>query len=194
LKGFHFGYTQTSFWDLSSDSAPFEDTSYKPELFFLSSNIDTGAPGIKRLFLQTGFQHESNGRGGEFSRSTNIFYAKPIFIFFNDKNQFGLQVSPKVWAYVNSNDDTNPDLEDYRGYFDLELKFGYADGFVQGSHLGWAKEGGSVQVDLTYPMRRFLLKNFDWYLQVQYVNSLAESLLNYTERSEAFRLGFAIVR
>ena len=194
IQGFHFAYTQTSFWDLKSASMPFEDTSYKPELLFLSSNIDTGAPGIKRLFLQTGFQHESNGRGEEFSRSTNIVYAKPVFIFFNEKNRFGLQVSPKVWAYVNNDDDTNPDLEDYRGYFDLELKFGKADSFVLGSHFGWAKEGGSVQVDLTYPLHRFLFKNFDWYLQAQYVNSLAESLLNYRERTEAFRLGFAIVR
>jgi len=34
VKGFHIAYTQTSFWDLKSDSKPFEDTSYKPEFFF----------------------------------------------------------------------------------------------------------------------------------------------------------------
>jgi len=33
FQGLHFGYTQTSFWDLKSESAPFEDTSYKPEFF-----------------------------------------------------------------------------------------------------------------------------------------------------------------
>ena len=193
-KGFHFGYTQTSFWDLESASAPFEDTSYKPEFFFLSSNIDTGALGIKRLFLQAGFQHESNGRGGEFSRSANNLYVNPIFIFFDEESQFGFQISPKVWAYVSNDEDTNSDLEDYRGYFDLGLKFGKADGFVLGSHFGWAKEGGSVQVNLTYPVHRFLFNNLDVYLQAQYVNGLAESLLNYRERTEAFRIGLAIVR
>ena len=30
LNGFHFAYTQTSYWDLAADSLPFEDTSYKP--------------------------------------------------------------------------------------------------------------------------------------------------------------------
>ena len=35
------------------------------------------------------------------------------------------------------------------------------DGFVLDSHFGWAKEGGSVQVDLTYPLHRFLSNNFD---------------------------------
>ena len=34
----------------------------------------------------------------------------------------------------------------------------------------------------------------DVYLQFQYVNALAENLINYKERTEAFRLGFSIVR
>ena len=110
------------------------------------------------------------------------------------ESRFGFQVSPKVWAYVSNDEDTNPDLEDYRGYFDLGFKFGKADGFVLGSHLGWAKEGASVQLDLTYPLHRFLFNNLDVYLQAQYFNGYAESLLHYRERSDAFRLGLAIVR
>ncbi len=39
IGGFHFGYTQTSFWDLESGSFPFEDSSYKPELFHLTENL-----------------------------------------------------------------------------------------------------------------------------------------------------------
>lgn len=74
------------------------------------------------------------------------------------------------------------------------MKFGKADSFVLGSIFRWAKEGGSIQLDLTYPLNRFLFKNLDLYLQAQYVNSLAESLLDYTERNEAFRFGLAIVR
>ena len=194
VKGFHFAYTQTSFWDLKSSSMPFEDTSYKPELFYLSSNIDTGAKGVRRLFLQTGFQHESNGRGGDASRSTNYLYAKPILIFYSEQSRLGLQIAPKVWAYVANEESSNPDLADYRGYFDLELKLGQGDGLVLGSNFRWAQEGGSLQLDLTYPLRRILFGNIDVYLQAQYVNSLAESLLNYKERSEALRFGLAIVR
>jgi len=193
VKGFHFAYTQTSFWDLKSASAPFEDTSYKPELFFQTANIETGLTGIKRLFLQAGFQHESNGRGAEYSRSTNYLYVKPIFIVFNEKNRFGLQVAPRIWTYVANDENNNPDLADYRGYFDLELKFGKADSFVLGTLLGWASEGGSIEMDLTYPLHQFS-SNVQVYLQAQYANRLAESLLNYRERTEAFRFGFAIVR
>ena len=191
-KGFHFAYTQTSFWDLKSASKPFEDTSYKPEFFFLSPNIRI--PWATGFFVKGGFQHESNGRGGEDSRSTNFLYIKPIYIAYHKNTKLGIMIAPKIWTYIANEDENNPDLEDYRGYFDLEIKLGQADGFVLGSHFRWAKEGGSMELDLTYPLNRFIFKNLDLYFQVQYVNALAESLLNYRNRTEALRLGFAIVR
>jgi len=193
VQGFHFAYTQTSFWDLKSASAPFEDTSYKPEFLFQSADIETNLSGIKKLFLEAGFQHESNGRGAEYSRSTNFLFVKPIFIVFNEKNRFGLQVAPRIWTYVANDEDNNPDLADYRGYFDLELTFGKADSLVLDTLLGWANKGGSIEMDLTYPLHQFS-NNVHVYLQTQYVNSLAESLLHYQERTEAFRFGFSIVR
>ncbi|MBN1841310.1 MAG: phospholipase A [Deltaproteobacteria bacterium] len=194
LKGLHFGYTQTSFWDLKSDSAPFEDTSYKPELFFLSSNIKKRPSWMQGFFLQTGFQHESNGRGGEFSRNTNQLYAKPFFILYDNKTQLGIQIAPKIWTYVHNDNDTNPDLEDYRGFFDLEVKLGKADSFVLESHLRWADEGVSTQWDFTYPLHQHVFRHLGFYFQAQYVNALAESLIDYRERNEALRLGLAIVR
>lgn len=194
VKGFHLAYTQTSFWDLKSASKPFKDTSYKPEFFFQSPNLQVGLSGINGLFLQTGFQHESNGRGGADSRSTNFLYLQPTFILFNPNSRFGFQLSTRVWRYVSNDDHTNPDLADYRGYFDVDLKLGSADGFVLGSNLRWARRGGSVQLDLTYPLHHFSFDNFDLYFQAQYVNSLAESLLHYRDRTKALRLGFAIVR
>ena len=192
VKGFHLAYTQTSFWDLESASKPFEDNSYKPEFFFLSPNIRI--PWATGFFVKSAFQHESNGRGGEDSRSTNFLYIKPIYIAYDKNTKLGIMVAPKIWAYIANEDENNPDLNDYRGYFDLEIKVGQANGFVLGSHFRWAKEGGSMELDLTYPLHRFIFKNLDLYFQVQYVNALAESLLNYKDRTEALRLGFAIVR
>jgi len=192
VKGFHFAYTQISFWDLESASKPFEDTSYKPEFFFLSPNISI--PWATGFFVKSGFQHESNGRGGEDSRSTNFLYIKPIYIAYDKNSKLGIMIAPKIWAYIANEDENNPDLKDYRGYFDVEIKVGQADGFVLGSHFRWAKEGGSMELDLTYPLHRFIFKNLDLYFQVQYVNALSESLLNFRDRTEALRLGFAIVR
>jgi outer membrane phospholipase A len=193
LKGFHFGYTQTSFWDLKSESIPFKDTSYKPEFFFISPNIMTPEYKKYRFFMQTGLQHESNGRDDEESRSTNFLYIKPMFLCFADKRPYGLLISPKIWAYVNNEDETNRDLYKYRGYFELEVAVGKADSFLLESSFYRGSKGGSVIVDFYYPMHK-IFTNFDIYFQAQYTNALAESLLNYKERNESFRLGFAIVR
>ncbi len=192
VKGFHFAYTQTSFWDLKSASKPFEDTSYKPEFFLLSPNIRI--PWATGFFVKGGFQHESNGRRGEDSRSTNFLYIKPIYIAYDKHTKLGIMIAPMIWAYIANEDENNPDIRDYRGYFDVEIKVGQADGFVLGSHFRWAKEGGSMELDLTYPLHRFIFKNLNLYFQAQYVNALADSLLNFRDRTEAVRLGFAIVR
>jgi len=194
ITGFHFGYTQTSFWDLKSASAPFEDTSYKPEVLFLFTNITSGIPCAKGFFVQSGLQHESNGRDGNASRSTNFLYLRPMCVFYDEASRLGLMVAPRLWLYLANAEDTNPDLSEYRGYFDLEVKVGKADGVVLGSHLRWAEEGGSTQLDLTYPLHRWLSGNLDVYLQVQYVDGLAESLLHFRERTRALRLGVALVR
>ena len=194
VSGFHFAYTQTSFWDLSSSSKPFEDTSYKPELFFQSRNLLARATGPRRLFYQTGFQHESNGRGGTESRSTNFLYFQPLFIFYNPVSKWGVGIGPKVWAYVGNDNETNPDLPDYRGYFDLQIKAGKANSIVFDSHFGYAQEGGSMELNLTYPLHKLFFHNLDLYIQLQYVNRLAENLIDFRERTEAVRIGFAIVR
>jgi len=193
VTGIHFGYTQTSFWDLGSDSAPFEDTSYKPELFHLTDNVSWRPSWLKGLFLQTGLLHESNGRDEDQSRTINTFYLKPIAILYNKNNGLGLQVVPKVWVYVK-NGEHNKDVRDYRGFFELELKAGEADRLVTTTALRWAREGGSVQVDLDYPVRGELSKNLEIYLHCQYVNALAESLLHYRDRTEALRFGISFIR
>lgn len=194
VEGIHFAYTQTSFWDLASDSKPFEDTSYKPEFFFQTNNLPTGIDWLKGCFVQAGLQHESNGFGGEESRSTNFAYIEPSFILMNEKNLTGLKISPHFHLYINNDDETNTDLADYRGYWDLRLTFGKADRFIVDSRLRWADAGGSAQIDVTYPLHRLFQDNVDLYLQIEYVNALAENLLHYSERTEAIRIGIAIVR
>ncbi|MEN8136004.1 MAG: phospholipase A [Thermodesulfobacteriota bacterium] len=193
VKGFHFGYTQTSYWNLKDDSLPFEDTSYKPELFHISRNIGGRPSWLKGFFMQTGFRHESNGQAEPISRSTNYFYIRPVFIFYREKSRLGLAISPKLWTYID-NSEQNHDLADYRGYAELDVSLGKADSLVLVSKWRWAKEGGSVQVDLSYPASHYLSDNINLYLHFQYVNTLAESLLNYQDRSEAFRLGLSFIR
>jgi outer membrane phospholipase A len=195
LPGFHFGYTQTSFWDLASDSKPFEDTSYKPELFYLSKDIRQDyATWISRLDFQTGLQHESNGRDYPASRSLNILYIKPL-VAVGDTEGLHFTFAPKIWIYVGDMSE-NPDIEDYRGYFDLLLKFGSPDGMEITTNLRKGTEGGkgSVQIDFMYPLSRVTAGNLGFYFHAQYFTGYAEDLLNYDEKTSQLRVGLAFIR
>jgi outer membrane phospholipase A len=193
VSGFHLGYTQRSIWDLKSESKPFDDTSYMPEVFYLLPKIDLGIDRISAFGIQGGFQHESNGKGGEDSRSTNYLYIRPV-MGIHLFGPYHVKIAPKIYTYVENEDETNEDLDDYRGYFDLEAGVLNPEGIALNSHLFWGKEGGSIQLDLTYPMSQLLGKSLNVYLQAQYFSGYAETLLHYNERHDAFRLGFAIVR
>ncbi|NIW14677.1 MAG: hypothetical protein GWN31_12285, partial [Candidatus Thorarchaeota archaeon] len=71
-----FGYTQLSFWQLYDKdmSSPFRETNYEPEIFF-KFDTDFNVLGLRNRLITIGFNHESNGRGGELSRSWNRIFA-----------------------------------------------------------------------------------------------------------------------
>ncbi|MGD8701496.1 MAG: phospholipase A [Desulfosarcina sp.] len=193
LSGFYLGYTQRSLWDLKSDSKLFEDTSYAPELFYLLPKIDLNVDRISAFGLQGGIQHHSNGKGEGDSRSTNFLYLKPI-MSLHLAGPYHLRIAPKIFAYVGNDDETNPDLADYLGYVDLETGIIDPQGLALNTHLWWAREGATVQLDLSYPLTQLLTKSFNFYLQAQYFSGYGNTLLNYDQRTDAFRLGVSIVR
>jgi outer membrane phospholipase A len=190
-----FGFTQTSLWDWERESAPFEDSSYKPELMFQFRRLArAGESDWFQLGLQTGLMHESNGRDGINSRSLNIGYLRPKVIFGHEDDwQFTL--APRAWLYIGELDD-NPDLERYRGYADLRATIGTPGGIELAAlaRVGDEFDRGSLQLDLTFPLRQIRWVGFTWYLQAQYFTGYGESLLHYNERSEAFRIGFSLYR
>jgi len=193
LENLYFGYTQTTYWDLESSSAPFVDSSYKPELFFYCSDIpQTWIPGITRFGLQTGFHHESNGRDGEASREVNIFYVKPMFTF-GDLTGYHFIFSPNVWVHLGN---PSENIEDYRGFFDLGLSYGIRDGLLVSSSLrkGIRAGRGSIQMDCSYPMNRMFTGKLNFYLLAQFYSGYGETLLYYDQRYTFFRIGFAVYR
>ena len=50
----------------------------RPKVFYLLPKIDLGVDRMSAFGIQGGFQHESNGKSGEDSRSTNYLYMKPV--------------------------------------------------------------------------------------------------------------------
>jgi Outer membrane phospholipase A len=193
LEGFNIGYTQTSLWDWNRASAPFFDSSYKPELLYLRDRLLGGGPtNWYRLDLQAGVQHESNGKDGDSSRSLNITYIRPTFTIGGDE-ELHLTLMPRAWVYIGDLSD-NPDIARYRGYVDLRAILAYKGLQLSAyGRMGNHTDRGSVQVDLTYPLRKFW-GTFSTYFHVQYFNGFGESLLEYNERSTAWRAGFSLYR
>jgi phospholipase A1 len=190
-----FAFTQRSLWDLEGESSPFYDTSYMPEIMYqaLTPKPEQRDRWFTWLGLQAAFKHESNGREGEISRSLNTVYARPVFAF-GRLDGWHLLALPEVFTYVTSNKE-NPGLDEYRGFGKLQLVLGRNDGPSLLATLSAGKdfERGSLQLDLTLPLRTKLLK-FESYLLIQYFNGYGESLRSYREESESARAGMSLVR
>ncbi len=192
--GLNVAYTQTSLWDFDRPSAPFFDSSYKPEFMWRTEDLFPGTVSWwEHLGLQAGIQHESNGKDGPDSRSLNVMYLQPTFLF-GDSERLFLSLSPRAWFYVGDLSD-NPDIKDYRGYAGLSMKVGWGSSVQLAGlfRVGDDLDRANMQLDLTYPTAR-LFGNLDLYLHAQYFNGWGEGLLNYNERSWTFRVGVSLYR
>lgn len=196
LRGLYIGFTQRSLWDIDADSSPFFDTSYMPEIMYESqSYLDLGKPGgFQILGFQAGVRHESNGRDGLNSRSLNIIYFRPA-VAFGRLDGWNLVLAPRFFTYVSDLGD-NRDIADYRGYGEFAAIFGKNDSVALSvsGRLGRAGHKGSVQADLTIPVRFDKLFDFATYVLIQYWNGYGESLRNYDKQTSTIRAGFSLIR
>jgi outer membrane phospholipase A len=192
LAGLHFAYTQNSIWDLGQASKPFRDTSYRPSLFYQWRTANA-ADLSKLKSVQAGFEHESNGKDGAASRSINTLFVRPEWRIILASNRH-FAIVPKLLVYLDKTD--NPDIQRYRGYADLHLRFGNDREWLLTSNLRRGTANfGTAQFDLSYPLKRSLFADTGGYLHFQYVNGYGESLLDYNVRRKSqFRVGFSIVR
>ena len=194
-----FGYTQKSIWDTWDNSAPFEDHNFNPEIFWCS-NIDGCGNRLlslskeeidkRRYHLRIGAEHESNGKDGDDSRAWNRIYVKPTYMRnIGDGTVF---ISPKVWAIVSHGSENN-DIEDYLGYFDLNLRYLIKNKFNVSTTLRRGSEEGSVLADLSFPLRQFALtERFNAHLYFQYFDGYGEDLIRYNKDRQVFRAGLRL--
>ncbi len=190
LANLYFSFTQSSLWDLSANSKPFRDTSYRPSVFWQGTSLGDG---IKPDLLRAGFEHESNGKDGPSSRSINIFFVQPAWTTrFPDGHIF--VVIPKIYVYQDKTD--NPDIPRYRGYADWELGYGREDGAVlRGKFRSGTAGYSSAQIAISYPLRKALFARGGGFVYLQLFRGYGDTLLTYNQyTSTQVRLGFAIVR
>lgn len=180
---FFLTYTQKAFWDVFKESFPFRDLNYNPSLG-LGKALVRDNRFLGTLSLQ--FEHESNGKDGEDSRSWNkVSFASHFLI----DDHWTLQT--KAWIPIVDGGN-NKDIVKYSGWGLLALDYSspkkkYNIGCVV------TKRGGvnfNANVELNLSIRLFSDDN--QYLFLQYYNGYGESMLDYKQYRQRLRLGIVI--
>ena len=191
-SGLYFGFTQTSLWDLQSESKPFRDSSFRPSLFYRFALDDPDKRGA--LALSGGYEHESNGKEDMPSRSIDTLFVRADARLRLSESGTYLGVVPKAWTYLDRED--NPDIARYRGHTELGLRLGRDDGWLLSTLIRRGTEGKmGTQYDLSYPIRRSVFSGVGAFVHLQAFKGYGETLLEYDENKEAqYRIGVSLVR
>ena len=180
-ESLYFGYTQTAWWQIFAESAPFRELNYAPEVF-LSFPL-SGFGVFKNLSL--GFMHQSNGKDGASSRSWNRAYLSTLL----HAGRFVL-VS-RAWFIINEPSlSENRDIARYLGHFDAKFAYLGRDTFAYilvRNNLNFKHNRGAVELNAGFDL-------FDngifWY--VQYFNGYGESLIDYNRHANRLSVGFLV--
>lgn len=202
----YFGFTLKSFWQVfdTSQSSPFRETNYNPELFIRTREYQTKW-GV--FSIDGGYEHESNGQNVPASRSWDRLYIRPRL----EKGIFSIDY--KLWyrfeedEKIDENDpegDDNPDIEDYYGYGELNFRIDFGQLNYRHEPLAdkifhfdksvinvmcrynLAEGKGAVQIDYFLPLMNSMKLYF------QYWDGYGESLIDYNRSFTKFGLGLAL--
>ncbi len=195
-------YTQKSFWQAYSKSAPFRETNYEPEIFitFPTPHYIDAQSHIKAF--QFGFNHQSNGQEKYKSRSWNRLMFSTLWqwknLFLKARLWYRIPESKKSKAFYEGRDpdakgDDNPDIEKYLGYGDVNLKYLYKEnqfGLKIRNNLRTSQNKGSVAFTFSRPVYNF--DTIYWY--IKYFNGYGESLIDYNRNVSKIGFGISLYR
>lgn len=193
-----FGYTQVSHWQLwnAEASRPFRETSYEPELMYTYEPPGLAWAGWRVGHVGLSLNHNSNGRGGDLSRSWNRAIA------FVRAEKGATLVTLRTWTRIRETGiDDNPEIEDYYGRADVQVSHRFRTGVelnATGRHSlrAGSRSRGAIQLDLSAPLCRdhwpawACVDSLRAY--VQGYHGYAESLLDYNHKDAYFGIGVSI--
>ncbi|MBI1396293.1 MAG: phospholipase [Betaproteobacteria bacterium] len=180
------GYTQQAHWQVYSNSAPFREVNFEPEIMALW-RVNRELSWMTWRFVNFGLVHQSNGKGGPLSRSWNRVYAQ---FGFERGDRYGLLVRPWWRIPEAASTDNNPDMSSYYGRMDVTGLVRLEDNafeVVLRNNLSVRDNRGAITLSWFFPM----YKGLKGYLQL--FNGYGESLIDYNRSQTTLGLGFAVV-
>ncbi len=177
-------YTQKCFWDVLRKSFPMTDLNFNPGIGLTKPLF------VKDRFIGKAsliFEHESNGRDGDDSRSWNrISFAGNILI---DPT---MMIHGKIWIPIVDGEN-NRDLLNYYGLYQFGITYMTLTKRLVGSIIltkrkGWNPFNFNTLLEFSYK----LFNNENQYLFVQYYNGYGEGLLDYKVFKSQLRVGICI--
>lgn len=187
-----FAYTQVSFWRMwdSSDSRPFRETNFNPEMFYRwRAEKHPFGP----LDIDFGLEHESNGQSLPDSRSWNRAYIRPIYMTRDWRVQL------KLWARIfdpdepstvdNPDGDDNPDIIDFMGNHELQIDWRFSEGRQLSLMNRYNFDKGKGALRLRY-FEPTTADGIHWFVQA--FHGYGESLIDYNREISRLGIGVAI--
>ena len=176
-------YTQKNWWQVYTTSSPFRETNYQPELTLAFDN-DWRYLGFTNTVASLGLNHQSNGQGGDLSRSWNRLIASAVL----ERRRMSLIVRGWYRIPESASDDDNADIQDYYGYGDIKGIWKWHDHefTVKLRNNLQSDNRGAVELEWSFPINR----RFKGY--VQYFNGYGESLIDYNRHGNRLGIGISM--
>ena len=175
-------YTQLSMWQaLNTEiSSPFRETDYQPQLFGAwATRMELW--GAKLRWIELGYNHQSNGRSGDISRSWNRIFAN----FVVERGNFYTSFRPHYRIEESDEDnDDSPDIEDYLGRFNLDFGYRWRRHVITlRTRYSFQGAAGSAEVGWSYPLSDSVR------LYAQLFTGYGDSLIDYDNYQTRIGLG-----
>jgi len=197
---YYLSYTQKTFWQLYTDSSPFREINYNPELFVVFPfKRDIGCFHFKKF--KASIVHNSNGRGNiieinpqyyssdiryfqNSSRSHNYLEFSTLFEFHNID-----VVSSFLINYLGKSDlYDNPDIYTYYGHFGLQFHYNLKDFDLSlKTHFNPIKLNGNLEFNIFHEVPH----SDSLYIYFKYFHGYYESLIDYNNNVDKISVGLS---
>lgn len=178
-----FAYTNRSFWQAYTGSGVFRETNHEAEVIATWVS-DWEFWGFRNSVTQAGLSHQSNGRGGIYSRGWNRIYTNVQL----EKDNYFVALKPWYRLAREREKSRGPDMDFNLGNFEMVLGYranGYSTSIMLRNNLR-SENRGAIELSWGFPITnrmRGIVKYFDGY---------GESLIDYSTRVQTLGIGLEL--